>query len=136
MADLKILGAGPVKRGVTQVAALFEKSSGHRVVVEFVGAPLVRDRILAGEAVDVAIVPATTMDEFVAGGQVAAESRAVLGRSRMGLAMRKGAVAPDLSTAEAFRQTVAAADTVVVNVASSGNYVVKLIEILGFSAAQ
>ena len=136
MADLKILGAGPVKRGVTQVAALFEKSSGHRVVVEFVGAPLVRDRILAGEAVDVAIVPAATMDEFVAEGKVAAESRAVLGRSRMGLAMRKGATAPDLSTAEDFRQAVAAADAVVVNVASSGNYVVKLIEKLGFSAEQ
>ena len=136
MAELKILGAGPVKRGVTQVAALFEKSSGHRVVVEFVGAPLVRDRIFAGEAVDVAIVPAATMDEFVAAGKVATESRAVLGRSRMGLAMRKGATAPDLSTAEAFRQSVAAADAVVVNVASSGNYVVKLIEKLGFSAEQ
>jgi hypothetical protein len=60
MAELKVLGAGPVKRGVTQVAAQFEKSSGHRVVVEFVGAPAVRDRILAGEAVDVAIVPAPT----------------------------------------------------------------------------
>ena len=64
------------------------------------------------------------------------ESRARLGRSRMGLAMRKGAVAPALSTAEDFRQTVAAADAVVVNVASSGNYVVKLIEKLGFSAEQ
>ena len=136
MAELKVLGAGPVKRGVTQVAALFEKSSGHRVHVEFVGAPLVRDRILAGEAVDVAIVPAATMDEFVAAGKVVTESRARLGRSRMGLAMRKGAVAPALSTAEDFRQMVAAADAVVVNVASSGNYVVKLIEKLGFSAEQ
>jgi molybdate transport system substrate-binding protein len=136
MAELKILGAGPVKRGVTQVAAQFEKSSGHRVVVEFVGAPLVRERILAGEAVDVAVVPGATMDEFVAQGRVAADTRVVLGRSRMGLAMRKGAVAPDLSTAEAFKQCVAAADAVVVNVASSGNYVVKLIEKLGFSAEQ
>jgi molybdate transport system substrate-binding protein len=136
MVELKILGAGPVKRGVTQVAAQFEKSSGHRVVVEFVGAPLVRDRILTGEAVDVAVVPAATMEEFVAQGRVAADTRVVLGRSRMGLAMRKGATAPDLSTAEAFRQSVAAADGVVVNVASSGNYVVKLIEKLGFSAEQ
>ncbi len=136
MAELKVLGAGPVKRGVTQVAAQFEKSSGHRVVVEFVGAPAVRDRILAGEAVDVAIVPAATMDEFVAAGKVAADTRAVLGRSRMGLAMRKGATAPDLSTAAAFKLAVAAADAVVVNVASSGNYVVKLIEKLGFSAEQ
>ena len=136
MAELKILGAGPVKRGVTQVAALFEKSSGHRVAVEFVGAPLVRERILAGEAVDVAIVPSATMDEFVKEDKVAAASRTGLGRSRMGLAMRKGATAPDLSTAQAFKQAVAAADAVVVNVASSGNYVVKLIEKLGFSAEQ
>jgi molybdate transport system substrate-binding protein len=50
--------------------------------------------------------------------------------------MRKGATAPDLSTAAAFKLAVAAADAVVVNVASSGNYVVKLIEKLGFSAEQ
>ena len=136
MAELKVLGAGPVKRGITQVAALFEKSSGHRVVVEFVGAPLVRERIFAGEAVDVAVVPGATMDEFVKEGKVAGASRVVLGRSRMGLAMRKGATAPDLSSAAAFKQSVAAADAVVVNVASSGNCVVKLIEKLGFSAEQ
>lgn len=136
MAELKVLGAGPVKRGVTKIAAQFEKSSGHRVVVEFVGAPLVRERILSGEAVDVAVVPGATMDEFVKEGKVATASRVVLGRSRMGLAMRKGATAPDLSTAEAFKKTVAAVDAVVVNVASSGNYVVKLIEKLGFTADQ
>ena len=134
MAELKILGAGPVKRGVTQVAAQFEKSTGHRVVVEFTAAPAVRERILAGESADVAIVPALTMDEFVAQGRVAVNTRVVLGRSRMGLAIRKGADAPDLATVDAFRQCVAAADAVVVNVASSGNYVVKLIEKLGFSA--
>lgn len=29
MVTLKLLGAGPVKRGVTQIAAQFEKDSGH-----------------------------------------------------------------------------------------------------------
>ncbi len=134
MAELKILGAGPVKRGVTQVAAQFEKATGHRVTVEFIGAPTVRERVLAGEAVDVAVTPQSAMEEFVAQQKVVANTRVTLGRSRMGLAMRKGAAAPDLATVEAFKQAIAAADAVVVNVASSGNYVVKLLEKLGFGA--
>ena len=134
MAEFKVLGAGPVKRGITQLAAQFEKTSGHRVIVEFIGAPTVRERVLAGEAVDVAVVPQSAMAEFIAQSRVAAESRITLGRSRMGLAMRKGAAAPDLATVESFKRAIAAADAVVVNVASSGNYVVKLLEKLGFAA--
>lgn len=134
MATLKVLGAGPVKRGITQLAAQFEKSSGHQVSVEFTGAPTVRERVLAGEPVDVAVAPRSAMEEFVAQGKVAADSRMTVGRSRMGLAVRKGAALPDLSTAEAFRSAVAAADAVVVNVASSGNHIVKLLGDLGFGA--
>ncbi len=134
MATLKVLGAGPVKRGISQIAAQFEKDTGHQVNVEFAGAPSVRDRVLAGETVDVAVVPAATMDEFAAAGRVAAATRTTLGRSRMGLAMRKGATAPDLSTVESFKTSVAAADAVVANVANSGNYVAKLVSDLGFAA--
>lgn len=136
MAELRVLGAGPVKRGVTQIAAQFAKDSGHRVSVEFTGAPTVRERVLAGEAVDVAVVPQSVMEEFVTQGRVAADTRVALGRSRMGLAMRKGAAAPDLSSVESFKRAISAADAVVVNVASSGNYVVKLLEKLGFDAGK
>ena len=63
MASLKVLGAGPVKRGVTQLATQFEKSSGHQVTVEFIAAPTVRDRVLAGEAVDV-VVPQSAITDL------------------------------------------------------------------------
>ncbi len=134
MAHLKILGAGPVKRGITQIAAQFEKDTGHRISVEFAGAPSVRDRVLAGEAVDIAVVPQSAMAEFVAQAKVNPATRITVGRSRMGLAVRKGATAPDLGSVEAFSRAVAAADAVVVNVASSGNYIVKLLEKLGLAA--
>lgn len=135
MAQLKVLGAGPVKRGITQLAAQFEKSSGHQVAVEFTGAPSVRDRVLAGEAVDVAVVPQSAMADFVAQGKVVTTTRMTVGRSRMGLAMRKGAPRPDLGSVEAFKSAVATADGVVVNVASSGNYIVKLLEKLGLATS-
>lgn len=133
MAQLKVLGAGPVKRGITRLAAQFEQSTGHRVAVEFAGAPSVRERVLAGEAVDVAVVPQSAMADFVAQGKVATATRMTVGRSRMGLAVRKGATVPDLASVAAFKAAVAAADGVVVNVASSGNYIVKLLEKMGLA---
>lgn len=134
MAQLNILGAGPVKRGITQIAAAFAKASGHQVHVEFTGAPTVRERVLAGEAVDIAVVPAATMDEFATASRVATATRTRLGHARMGLAMRKGAAAPDLTSTEAFRRAVEQADAVVANLANSGNYVAKLLEQQGFAA--
>jgi molybdate transport system substrate-binding protein len=88
----------------------------------------VRDRVLAGEAVDVAVVPQSAMDDFVAQDKVVTATRMTVGRSRMGLAVRKDAAKPALGSVAAFKAAVASADGVVVNVASSGNYIVKLLE--------
>lgn len=110
MATLKVLGAGPVKRGVTQLAEKFEKTSGHRVSVEFAGAPSVRERVLAGEAVDVAIVPQATMDEFAQQGSIVTGTRGLVGRSRMGIVVRKGAPLPDaIQNVTAYGAAVAGA---------------------------
>jgi len=135
MAHLKILGAGPVKRGVTRLAADFEKRSGHKVSVEFAGAPGVRDRVLAGEAVDVAVVPQSAMEEFEKQGKVVAGTSALMGRSRMGIVVRKGAAAPGISDTEAFKRAMTGAEAIVCNVASSGVYMVKLLEKLGIGDA-
>ena len=135
MTTLKILGAGPVKRGVTRLAAEFEKRSGHRVSVEFAGAPGVRERVLAGEAVDVAVVPQAAMDEIEKQGKVVAGTRARMGRSRMGIVVRKGAPAPDISSTDAFKRAMLDAEQIVCNVASSGVYMVQLLERLGIGEA-
>jgi molybdate transport system substrate-binding protein len=131
MTTLKVLGAGPVKRGVTLVAAAFEKRAGHKIAVEFAGAPGVKDRILAGEAVDIAVVPRSTMNDFEKAGKTLAGARGLLGRSRIGMVVRKGAALPDMSTVEAFKQAMLNADEIVCNVANSGNYVAELVGKMG-----
>jgi molybdate transport system substrate-binding protein len=132
---LKILGAGPVKQGVSRLAAQFEKTSGHRVSVEFAGAPGVSARVLAGEAVDVAIVPQAAMDEFEKQGKIVAGTRGLMGRSRMGIVVRKGAPMVDISSTDAFKQAMLDAEAIACNVASSGVYMVKLLEKLGIGEA-
>jgi len=131
MTTLKVLGAGPVKRGVTLVAADFEKRTGHKIAVEFAGAPGVKDRILAGEAVDIAVVPRGTMNDFEKAGKTLAGARGLLGRSRIGMVVRKGAALPDMSTVDAFKQTMLNADEIVCNVANSGNHVAELVGKMG-----
>jgi molybdate transport system substrate-binding protein len=131
MTTLKVLGAGPVKRGVTLVALEFEKRTGHKIAVEFAGAPGVKDRILAGEAVDLVVVPRGTMNDFEKAGKTLAGACGLLGRSRIGMVVRKGAVLPDMSTVDAFKQAVLNADEIVCNVANSGNYVGELVGKMG-----
>jgi molybdate transport system substrate-binding protein len=135
MSMLKVLGAGPVKRGVTLLAEEFEKASGHRISVEFAGAPKVRERVLSGEAVDMVVVPQATMQEFAQLGKVDGATQVVVGRSRMGIVVRKGAPLPDMASVEAFKRAVTQADEIVCNVASSGAYLVKLLEQLGMADA-
>ena len=135
MITLNVVGAGPVKRGVTLVAAEFEKTSGHKITVEFAGAPGVKDRILAGEAVDIAVVPRGTMNDFEKAGKTVAGARGLLGRSRIGMVVKRGAALPDMSTVDAFKQAMLNADEIVCNVANSGNYVVELLGKLGIGEA-
>lgn len=135
MATLKVLGAGPVKRGVTLVAADFEQRTGHKIAVEFAGAPGVKERILKGEVVDIAVVPRGTMNDFEKAGKTIAGARGLLGRSRIGMVVKKGAALPDMSTVDGFKQAMLDADEIVCNVANSGNYVVELLGKLGIGEA-
>lgn len=131
MSELKILSAGAVKTGVAKVAQEFERATGTRVAVEFNTAPELRKRVAEGAAADVIVAPPAAMEEFQKAGKIVPESRGFVGRSRMGVVVHAGAPAPDVSNQAAFTKTLAAANAVIHNRASSGIYAAKLLEKLG-----
>ena len=135
VSTLKVLSAGAVKRGVGQVAQEFERATGVRVNVEFDTAPELRKRVVAGDTADVFVVPPAVMDEFKKQGKIVPDSRAFVGRSRMGVVVHADASAPALGDAAAFKQALLAASAVVYNKASSGLYSTKLMEKLGLDKA-
>ena len=69
-------------------------------------------RLEGGEPFDVVILTATAIDDLAQKRIVLAETRAEVGRSGAGVAIRVGARRPDLSSAEAFRRTLLAAKSV------------------------
>src|SRR5712671_4067854 len=132
-AEIRVLSAGAVEPGLRAAAAAFKKRSGHDVNIAFNTAPEIRKRIGGGETFDVVIAPPAALDEFAAAGKVAAD-RANLGRVGLGVAVRPGAPVPDISSGEALKRSVLAAESIVFNRASSGVYfenLLKKMEIYG-----
>ncbi len=133
MANLKILSAGAVKRGVARVAAAFEQETGTKVDIEFTPVPEVRKRITAGEVADVVVATPAALDDFAAQNRIDPASRGFLGRSRMGIVIHADATMPVVTDTESFKKLLLAASHVVRNEASSGIYSEKLLAKLGLT---
>jgi molybdate transport system substrate-binding protein len=100
-------------RGVlSEIAPVFERLTGQRLVIEYAFAADLRRRIEAGSAFDVAILPPDIADELTRRDKLVAGSRVDLGRTGLGVGVRRGAPQPDIGTVDAFRSALLAAPTV------------------------
>jgi len=129
-AEIKVLSAGAVEPGLRSAAGAYSKQSGNPVNITFNTAPEIRKRVAAGEVFDVVIAPPAALEEFA--GKVAAD-RVALGRVGLGVAVRPGADVPDISSTEALKRSVLAADSIVFNRASTGIYLENLFKKMGLS---
>ncbi len=126
-AEIAVLSAGAIEPGLKAAVGAFEAQTGHKVKLTFNTAPELKKRMDGNEAFDVVIAPRAAIGEFAAGNKLA-ETRAIVGRVGMGVAVREGAPVPDISSAEALKQSVLAADTLVFNRASTGLYLEGLLK--------
>ena len=129
-AEITVISGNAIKPGLTPAVSIFEKQTGHVVRITFATTPERRKRIAAGEVFDLVIVPPDVIEEFAKAGKIDAE-RVYVGRAGLGVAIRMGAPAPDVSSAEALRRAVLAADSVVFNRASTGLYFERLLKKMG-----
>jgi len=86
------------------------------------GETSIENRLRRGERVELVIASSAMLDAFENQGLIHAGSSTPLARSTIGLAVRSGAPAPDISSAEAFRQTLLAARSVAYSASVSGKY--------------
>ncbi len=125
--ELEILSAGAIEPGLKAAAGAFEKQTGHVINITFNTAPELKKRMDRNPAFDVMIAPPAVISDFAAAGKLAT-ARAALGRVGLGVAVRDSAPVPDVSTAEAFKASVMAADSLVFNRASTGLYLENLLK--------
>src|SRR5260221_797116 len=88
--ELKVLSAGALRAVLQQLAPEFEKSSGHKLSIEFATAGGVEQKIAADQAIDVAILNKPRLAKPVSPAQNVGRSTAVLAPPQIGSAVKTG----------------------------------------------
>jgi molybdate transport system substrate-binding protein len=138
MATIKVLSGGAPKEIFSELTPKLEAQSGHKVAYVFAVMSALRERVAAGEAADVLVMPTNILDEYQRSGVVRAEGRAILGLVSVNAVVRTGAPMPDLSSVEAVKRTMLASRAIVFatpGATPSGTHMGKLIEQLGIADA-
>ena len=101
-AEIRVLAPGFVyNSALKDLAADFTKRTGVNVIVSEGGMNVIVDQIkTATPAADVIALPADLMNTLYLDGGIVPGSYTPLGRDELGLAVKKGAPKPDISTVE------------------------------------
>lgn len=135
--SVRVYSGGAPRIALTQCAAAFEEARGHEIELLFDGVSGIRDRLRAGERADVVLLP-TQMLDALSSPLLRPDSRVVLARSPLGVAVRRDAASPDVSTPAAFRAAVLAARSIAYSdptLAPSGVHLGRVLEQLGVADA-
>ena len=122
--------SGGLAAAYDRLAPRFEEQTGIRLVTAYGasggGAPdSIPARLERGERFDVLIMSQAGLNELTAQGRVLPDTREDLASSSIGMAVREGAPLPDISTPEAFVETLLAAESIGYSASVSGTYVSK-----------
>jgi len=135
-ADIKVLSAPPLRSAMSDLLPLFEKSSGHKVTIEYATVGPLVDRISKGEAADVLIVTKQPISSLQQQGKILSGSDVDIAKVGMAVEVRRGAPKPDITSIEAFKRTMLAASSIGYidpMTAPGGAYIASLLERLGIA---
>ena len=133
-AEVAFLCSNALKAVMEEIAPQFEKASGHKLVISFGSTNPLKARIEKGEAFDLTILGDAAIEELAKQGKLDAATRVVVARSVLGVAFRKGAPKPDVSTTDAFKRTLLDAKSIAyLENGLTGTYLKVLFQRLGIT---
>jgi molybdate transport system substrate-binding protein len=135
-AEVNVLCSVGLKAVMDALAPAFEKASKNKVVVKYDLAANLKKQIEGGAPFDLAVLTPAMVDDLIKAGKLVADSRTVIARSGLALAIRKGAKKPDVSTSDAFKRTLLDAKSIAyAKEGASGVYFAELVQRLGIADA-
>lgn len=132
-AEIKLLASAAIKDAYLELLPQFEKATGHKVTAAWSSTPDIQKRIMAGEAADLVILGNSGTEDLIKQGKLIPGSRADFAKSGVGVAVRAGALKPDISSADAVKKAVLAAKSVAYSAGASGAYIVSMFQKMGIA---
>src|SRR3974390_2498248 len=136
-AEIALLGPASFRVLFPELLPQFEKSSGSKVTAGYAPLGVITDRVMKGEAVDVAIVSGKQNEELQKQGKLLPGSRVEIAQVGFTIFVKKGAAKPDLSSVDALKRALLAAKAVAFGDPARGGgasfYTIGLLKRLGIS---
>jgi len=136
-AEIKALVSTAMKAPFGDIAAQFEKATGHKVIATFGPTGPLTKRVADGEMADVVILGGESTAALLGQGKIVMGSNAAAARGMIGAGVAKGAPKPDISSEATFKAALLNAKAIAVTDpaggGSSGVYFSKLFEKMGLA---
>jgi len=136
-AEIRVLSSNAMREVLLDAAPVFEKLTGHKVLMTFIGSVDILNRLRSGDKnADLIVLQVSSIEELTAEGIIAKNSRVDIARSLVGAAVRTGALRPDISSGDALKRTLLLTKSIVVSSGPSGTYMLGLFERMGIPRDQ
>jgi len=130
--EIHVIAGGGIGAPLKELAARFERASGHTVVIRFGTTPELIELATTGAAFDAGVVPGEVLADAAARERFATGHSTDIARVGLGVAVRAGTARPDIGTADALRQALLGARSIATLPASAaGAQVLKVFDELG-----
>lgn len=111
-AEVRVMAGAAIAPALDEIARRFERKTGHTLVIDYGIFQVLKKRIDAGESFDLAVIGEGSMDDATRQGRVVSDTRTLVARVGMAVAVKAGAPKPDIGSVEAFRRTLLSAKSI------------------------
>ena len=137
-AEIKFLCGFALASTMKEIIPEFKKTTGHTVNVSYTNVGTITNRVGQGEIIDVAIVSPEQWRDLEKEGKIVEAVQVPVAKVGAGLAVKKGAGKPDISTVDAFKRALLNARSIAMADPSRGSpvsaYLLGLFDRLGIGS--
>src|SRR5207244_10889902 len=119
-AEIKVISTGGARAVMTSLVPEFERKSGHKVSIDFGTPGNMRDRLLQGEAADVALGIAAILPDLEKAGKIASGTRMEFAARYVGVVVRAGTPKLAVSTPDGVKRAMLMARAVALSDPKAG----------------